>query len=144
MATPRQIQVYQFHVSVCKRLGVVQSTLKHRVLQGTISPPSTVGGNVIYTGPGPQASLQNTTDTLIWAVWEPLRQRGDRGDDAEPGRTSVPYLRGQCPIIDDTQALITMVQDDWVQDGLGRLYRVDNPTMAPDLAFWSFSLEFYR
>jgi hypothetical protein len=143
-ATARQIFIYNFHVSVCNRLGIVQSTVRHKALQGSTSVPSTKG-NVIYTGAGPDLRDQTlTTDSLVWAVWEPLRQRGDRGDDAEPGRTSVPYLRGQCPLIDDSFNQVSLTQDDWLEDGQGRIYRVDNPTMSNDLAFWAFSLEFYR
>lgn len=144
MANARQLLVYKFHVSVCNRLGIPQSTVRHKSLQGKLSLPST-SGNIIYTGAGPDLRDQtDTVDTLVWAVWEPLRQRGDRGDDAEPGRTSVPYLRGQCPLIDDSFNQITLAQDDWLEDAQNRIYRIDNPTMSPDLAFWAFSLEFYR
>src|SRR6266851_9056574 len=106
MTTPTvtisMVRVYRFYNTLCTRLGITQSLLMNKTLQGTRGAISTTG-NVVYTGPGPTTNnpASPTRNSNVWAVWEPLRQRGDRGDDAEAGRTSVPYMRGSCPVLGD-------------------------------------------
>jgi hypothetical protein len=148
MAQPTAAQVaqYQFHRRLCRvgipGLGPIgQSTLEHRVLQGTISAPSGTG-NVLYTGPGPSTTDLVSTTTKVWMISEPLVQRGGgaMGSQTEIGAQSVPMMRAQIPAIDDFGNAVAIAHDDLVIDPSGIKYKVENPVQTPDVGLWSFNL----
>lgn len=145
-ATRAQIAQYQFHRRQCQvgipGLGPIgQSTLEHRVLQGTLSAPSGTG-NVLYTGPGPSTTDLISTTTKIWMVSEPLVQRGGgaMGSQVEIGAQSIPMMRGQIPDIDDNGNPVAIAHDDLIIDASGLKYKVENPVNTPDASLWSFNL----
>jgi len=146
MATAAQVAEYQFHRRLClggiPGLGPIgQSTLEHRVLQGTLSTPSSTG-NVLYAGPGPATADLVVSSTKVWMVSEPLVQRGGgaMGSTTDIGRQSMPMMRAQCPVIDDTGNAIAIAHDDVLIDPGNVKYRVENPVLTPDDSLWSFNL----
>lgn len=145
-ATRAQIAQYQFHRRLCQigipGLGPIgQSTLEHRVLQGTLSTASPTG-NVLYTGPGPSTTDLISTTTKVWMVTEPLVLRGGgaMGSQTEVGAQSIPMMRAQIPDIDDFGSPVAIAHDDLVIDPAGIKYKVENPVQTPDNGLWSFNL----
>lgn len=144
--TAAQVAQYAFHRRLCLagipglgRIG--QSTLEHRVLQGTLSAASPTG-NVLYAGPGPATADLIATKTLVWMVSEPLVQRGGgaMGSDTRIGHQGIPMMRAQCPVIDDFGNAIAIAHDDILIDPGNVKYKVENPVLTPDGSLWSFNL----
>lgn len=147
-ATRRQIHIYQFHRRNCQEMGIPQSTLHHKSLQGSLGTPSATG-NVVYTGPVATTAAPatvNVTDTSVWMVTEPIDPgaRGRPGDETEIGRQDLPVLKGQFPAIDDNSALVSVAHDDLVTDAAGIIYRLADPAPTPDYSMWTFTLKRYR
>lgn len=145
-ATAAQIAQYRFHRRLCQAgipgLGPIgQSTLEHRVLQGTLSAASPTG-NVLYAGPGPSTTDLISTTTKIWMVTEPLVLRGGgaMGSQTEVGAQSIPMQRAQFPAIDDNGNAITVAHDDLVVDAAGQKMKLENPVLTPDASLWSGNL----
>lgn len=144
--TAAQLAQYVFHRRLCQAgipgLGPIgQSTIEHRVLQGSLSAPSPTG-NVLYTGPAPSTTdLVSTTDK-VWMVSEPLVQRGGgaMGSDTRIGRQSIPMMRAQCPYVDDLGNAVKIAHDDILVDPGGVKYKIENPVLSPDVSLWSFNL----
>ena len=142
-ATSAQIKVWRLHQQACAQLGIGKSTVEHRVLQGTLSAPS-AAGNILYSGPGPSATDPVQSTSSVYCITEPSLRRGGAGDQGVPGKEGVPSLRGQCPVIDDNQAAIAIAHDDILIHPGGTKYRISDPSVTPDNALWSFSLEQLR
>jgi hypothetical protein len=145
-ATAAQMAEYQFHRRLCRAgipgLGAIgQSTLEHRILQGTLSAASPTG-NVLYTGPAPSTTDLISTTTKVWLVTEPLVQRGGgaMGSQVEIGSQSIPMMRGQIPDIDDNGNPVAIAHDDLIIDASGLKYKVENPVATPDASLISFNL----
>lgn len=136
--TAEQALIWQEHKDMCAALGIGQSTLQHRALQGSLSSASPTGVRV-YTGPDPATADPVTTDTLVWAVWQPVIMRGGTGDP-ETGRQAVQRTLGQMPMVDDDGNPITVSHDDTLKDQAGTEYRLLNPTAQPDQGFVTFEM----
>src|SRR5438270_6430132 len=98
MATPGQIKAYNLFRSVCTRLRVPKTVLRHRTLAGTLSIPSSTG-NRLWTG-DPRTTDEITTDYLVWAIWKLREPRSNPQDDITPGRTVVGFTVAQICTID--------------------------------------------
>lgn len=140
MATPRQVQVYNMHRSICQQFGIPQSTLKHKALQGSLSAPSATG-NRVYEPPSP-GNPSYASQTAVWLATEPIDPtRSFRpGDETPIGRQSIPILRGQVPEIDDNGAAITIQTDDIITDASGMDFRVIDPAATPEASVWTFGM----
>src|SRR5579884_315656 len=138
MATQRQTFMYNFHRQQCANLGLLQSTIQHKQMAGTVSGPN-AQGNYTYTPPGP--GNPTTTSDQVWAITMPMPMRSAEGNDTEIGRQAVQMLRGQCPAIDDSGTVISIAEEDWLTDASGMLFRIVNPVLTPDGSLWSFMLE---
>lgn len=144
--TPAQAAQYAFHRRLLQAgipgLGPIgQAALEHRVLQGSLSAPSSTG-NVLYAGPGPTTTDLVSTKTPVWLVTQPLVLRGGgaMGSDTRIGKQSIPMMRAQIPALDDNGNPIAIAHDDLVIDQAGLKYRVENPVQTPDNGLWSFNL----
>jgi len=136
-ATAAQVRDYNVHHRACLALGDTQATLQHGSLKGAVSTPSSTGVTT-YTGPNPRTTAFPTTDTLVWATWQPLSVRA-QGNDPETGREGEQRLAGQFPAIDDNQAVITVSHDDTLtRDGIS--YRILSPVLQPDGGFYYFQM----
>ncbi len=136
-AATAALNQYLLHKETCQDLGIGQSTLKHRSRLGTVSAASSTGVTQ-YTGPDPRTGPPVTTDTLVWATWQPQLLRSP----AEPptGRQGTPRLIGQMPTIDDNQNTIVCNHDDTLLAGNGQSFKILNPSIQPDLGFITYEL----
>lgn len=138
-ASTRQITVFNYHRTVCQQIGIPQSILRHKSLQGILGTPSSTG-NVIYQDPLAQTADPATTNSRVWAIYQELPRFGGV-EVEEPARLGLGSLRGQCPALDDLQNVISVEHDDWLDDPLGRHYRILDPVLSPDDGYWAFQLK---
>jgi hypothetical protein len=128
---------YNLHKETCQDLGIPQATLKHRGLLGTLGTASSTGVKQ-YTGPDPRTTPPTTTDTLVWATWQPLFLRST--NEPQTGRQGAPRLIGQMPTIDDNQNPIVCNHDDELLLSNGQRMKIINPSLQPDGGFFTFQL----
>lgn len=96
---------------------------------------------VRYSDPDPRTQ-DNPMDPVVnvWMTWVPRRVMGGTPDagDTKAGRAWIFRFLGQCPAIDDNGNNIVLQDEDFGIDPQGHRFRVENPMLSPDGAFWSF------
>src|ERR1700687_2616219 len=139
-ATARQIEIYYLHRDVCTDNGHPQVSFLHRKSEGVLTPVPGFPNNMDYSEPGAR-SIDSPTQTSValWATWEPLQLRGATQDagDTESGKMWQMRSKFQCPAIDDNFATVVMQDEDYISDPQGNRFRLENPVLSPDGAFWT-------
>lgn len=140
-ATQAQLRTYHWHKQVALYLGYGQSTWRHRVLDGSLTVPTSTG-NQLYVGQGPTNVDETTINTLVWAVWRNREPKTNPNDDLPMGRTRAIRFSGQLPVIDDNGADVLVSDEDWITTPLGKKrYKIENPQLSPEEGFWIFTME---
>lgn len=135
--TLAQLRALRLAKKACARAKVGPMTLKHRGLAGT---QTAVGNNKVLKARSGSKTLEATTDSLVYVVWEPVKVRGGttEGGDGPAGRTWIGRLFAQMTALDTSANPITLSDDDWVLAPDGTIFKVENPTISPDGGFYTF------
>jgi hypothetical protein len=142
MATRAQIEIYFAHKDTCVGNGIGQTQISHRAPEGVVSNVAGTN-NKSYVPPGPRtADMPILSQTNVWMTWQRILIRGTQTDagDESVARAWIFRETGQCPAIDDSFNLVTMQDEDVGVDPQGRKFRMENPTLDPDNAVWSFQI----
>jgi hypothetical protein len=143
--TRDMVRQWLVHKQACFELGIPQSTYVHRKLKGTTAVV-TGTKNRVYVGGGPKVdiSVENAATFLVWCVHQPFIRGEQRADDEAYGIQATQIKQGQFAAIDDIGDVIPVTEDDLLLDGVQIAWRITNPVVSPDIAFWTCILERFR
>lgn len=139
--TTAQVSAYFVARNTCLGNQFGQTTFFHRHPEGTLSSVSGNPNATLYTDPNPRTQ-DNPMDAgvSLWMTWTPRRIMGTATDsgDTKAMRAWIFRFLGQVPAIDDGGNQVNLQDEDFGIDPQGRRFRIENPMLSPDGAFWSF------
>ena len=140
MATVRQKEIYQLHKDACIANGHPQVQIRHRQKEGTLTQVGPQGLNTRYTQPDPRVADNPMNAAVnVWATWEGLHLRGINQDsgDTTASRMWIQRFLVQFPYIDDNGNDVIVQDDDFIFDARGTRYKLENPFVSADNAWWT-------
>jgi hypothetical protein len=152
--TPTQAQIDYWLLArdICVQLQIPKGTFQHRNPEGVVTTTGGTGAgrNKRYIAPQDR-QVPSVVEYQAWIIWKEMQMRGgtaSAGDGSE-GEIWMERAVGQMPAIDvaddGTATLIPMQDEDWIVGSDGQsIFKVENPIMSVDQAYWSFMMVVQR